>query len=104
MTQAPTALQLASDKINLRSELAAMRAERDAAIARAEKAEAALQWQPIETAPMDGEMILGAWQCLNDTWDMNAMQFHDGIWWDYYCEGYHDPTHWMHLPPSPETP
>jgi len=44
------------------------------------------QWQPIVTAPMDGTQILGAWQCLNKTWDMNAMFYFEedgeGGWFD----------------------
>jgi hypothetical protein len=64
------------------------------------------KWQPIENAPMDGTQILGAWQCLNKTWDMNAMFYFEedgeGGWFDYHAEYMHNPTHWMPLPPTPE--
>jgi hypothetical protein len=66
------------------------------------------QWQPIENAPRDGTQILGAWQCLNKTWDMNAMFYFEedgeGGWFDYHAEYMHNPTHWMPLPnPPPAT-
>ena len=61
-----------------------------------------MDWQPIETAPRDGIAIIGAWQCLNKTWDMNMVQFYDGNWFNYYYDGAHNPTHWMPLPNPPE--
>ena len=96
-------------------------AERDAAIARAEKAEAAcvewsdvsqrnyqrakaaLQWQPIETAPKDGTEFLGS---VGVSYQGGVVVLHwdkdDGfIDWD---ADFWDPTHWMPLPPPPETP
>ena len=65
-----------------------------------------MEWQPIETAPKDGTLILGAWQCLNKTWDMNAMFYSeeggDGWWVEYHGDYQHDPTHWMPLPEPPK--
>jgi len=60
-----------------------------------------MEWQPIETAPRDGTAIIGAWQCLNKTWEMNKVHFDDGIWWTHYMDGAHEPTHWMPLPEPP---
>jgi hypothetical protein len=62
-----------------------------------------MEWQPIETAPKDGTLIIGAWQCLNRTWDMNCMFWfeEEGVWWDYHAEHTHTPTCWVHLPESP---
>jgi hypothetical protein len=59
-------------------------------------------WQPIETAPKDGSPVLGVWQCLNQTWDYNVVQFSDDVWWNYYFDGSHTPTHWMPLPEPPK--
>ena len=75
-------------------------AERDAAIARAK---AALQWQPIETAPKDGTEFLGS---VGVSYQGGVVVLHwdkdDGfIDWD---ADFWDPTHWMPLPPPPETP
>jgi len=63
--------------------------------------EAALRWQPIETAPKDGTEIIGSWQCLNKTWDMNKLCFVDGAWLDHYQDCQFNPTHWMPLPEPP---
>ena len=94
--------------------------ERDAAIARAEKAEAerdAARWQPIETAPRDGTEILVFYQKAGVDfvhiafWDDGDMWEHQGFasqgevtgWWSYVensvsqhkLDGYDEPTHWM---------
>ena len=65
-----------------------------------------MEWQPIETAPKDGSAILGAWQCLNKTWDMDAMFWFEedgeGAWFDYFGDYDHSPTHWMPLPEPPK--
>lgn len=59
------------------------------------------KWQPIETAPKDGTDIIGSWQCLNKTWDMNKLCFVDGMWLDHYHDCQFNPTHWMPLPEPP---
>lgn len=64
--------------------------------------EDAMKWRPIEDAPKDGTPIIGAWQCLNGTWDMDIVRFVDWDWWNYYFDGTHTPTHWMTLPDPPE--
>lgn len=65
-----------------------------------------MKWQPIETAPKDGTPIIGAWQCLNKTWDMNVMFYFledgHGSWFDFHADYQHDPTHWTPLPEPPK--
>jgi hypothetical protein len=70
-----------------------------------------MTWQPIKTAPKDGQSILaffpqiGVW-CVS--WSVDV--FDDGIWSvsdnktdDRPLRGWsEDPTHWMPLPPPPE--
>jgi hypothetical protein len=64
------------------------------------------EWQPIETAPRDGTLILVAWQNPNKTWDMNCMFWFEedgkGEWFDYTADYICTPTHWMPLPKPPE--
>lgn len=61
-------------------------------------------WQPIETAPRDGTRIVvagqhdGEWYFLEDYWrDYLFGGEGFGLW------GVHR-SHWMHLPPTKETP
>ena len=72
-------------------------------------------WQPIETAPRDGTSIL----VCGGTWvgDFSgevslggvAMVTFLGSKWavdntEYYAPTIRNPTHWMPLPPLPDTP
>jgi len=63
-----------------------------------------MDWQPIETAPRDGTLILiaggtffgvdiAAWR--RDGWCGGYGAEYDGEYW-------HKPTHWMPLPPPPK--
>jgi hypothetical protein len=86
-----------------------------------------MNWQPIETAPMDGQRILiGWWENQDmDNWEIRA-GFWDatfdtrlstdgeelirvGTWTDgcvasfgYEETAEYQPTHWMPLPPPPD--
>jgi len=64
------------------------------------------EWQPIDTAPRDGTIVLAAQGSTIDTmfWTMSAWA--DGGGWvnninrsDTYV---FDPTHWMPLPEPPK--
>ena len=58
-----------------------------------------MEWQPIETAPRDGQAIL-AWD-ENETWEIAYRQRGK---WRYGPKGYSfNPTHWMPLPDPPKT-
>jgi len=58
------------------------------------------EWQPIETAPKDGEILLSG-QWLSGTWEVRI-----GRWlvhrWPFVGEG--QPTYWMPLPDPPRSP
>lgn len=60
------------------------------------------EWQPIETAPKDGSQFLAS----------DITGYHFNCWWEN--EGYEarwmdeidsepNPTHWMPLPPPPQS-
>ena len=62
-------------------------------------------WQPIETAPMDGTEVL----LFGDRFDSAYLcAFHDGEWKyagrypDCWDGGIVNPTHWMPLPAPPK--
>ena len=59
------------------------------------------QWQPIETAPKDGDVILVS-HIFNDQiyWVEAAKQKH-GAWFRPTGHAVHQPTHWMPLPEMP---
>ena len=59
------------------------------------------EWQPIESAPMDGKSIL-----VTDGFEVCDAYFRGGDWWQYECgdDWYStsiNPTHWMPLPEPP---
>jgi hypothetical protein len=60
------------------------------------------QWQPIETAPKDGTVVLA---CEIDYYpeSVASANFESGSWW-WHMEGSRaTPTHWQPLPPPPTT-
>ena len=80
------------------------------------------QWRTIETAPQDGRELLlgyrnshGHWRTLRGRWvnqDQIDNEWEGGDeytagWYEEPVEGEHcyptSPTHWMPLPPAPET-
>lgn len=68
-----------------------------------------MEWQPIETAPRDGTVILAYWP--SSSWGdgytyIHPVVFYDGQWihdWDRDEETTLDPTHWMPLPTPPQS-
>jgi hypothetical protein len=69
-----------------------------------EKLRAALQWQPIETAPRDGTPVLVGWD--TGWWDADKCHCEDGVWGylnsDMSFTPFNEqPTHWLPLPPPP---
>ena len=70
-----------------------------ALITRLRAAEARTAWQPIETAPRDGTLVL-AWH----PWWMRADAVRCGRSGVWTADGHPvcEPTHWMPLPAAPE--
>ena len=73
-----------------------------------------MEWQPIETAPKRGLVLVGAYHALNGRWLIDAHEWdadtHDDGnplgWrdWRYHMgNGTPLPTHWMPLPDPPFT-
>lgn len=63
----------------------------------------ASQWQPIETAPKDGERILGWCQVEADVVYWRRVNGEHRWMSDAAVDfgGHETPTHWMPLPPDP---
>lgn len=58
------------------------------------------EWQPISTAPRDGNPILAA----EDGYAPYVVEWFDGGQaWIGADHGYVYPTHWMHLPAPPQS-
>ena len=56
-------------------------------------------WQPIETAPKDGSKVLIGWSCNGSrrlAWCISEK-------WQNEYRAYSQPTHWMPLPPAPQS-
>ena len=67
----------------------------------------ALEWQPIESAPRDGTVILGAIEWSPGQWEYAAIWWGEGGWddGDYNIAGRPAPSHWkMITPPSGSKP
>lgn len=59
-------------------------------------------WQPIETAPKDGEYVPVAWR-HDDRVVIDAGSPRDGAWFDTYGNRFTvAPKYWMPIPPLPE--
>lgn len=72
------------------------------------------QWQPIETAPRDGTMLLtvikGYRPCISHwfmplaRWTPNPESFMEFEHFDEWLSGSsYEPTHWMQLPEGPRS-
>jgi hypothetical protein len=63
------------------------------------------EWQPIETAPMDGTEVILWWPHWSDTPVTGSWMEKSDQWFSEVCLGYSDddppPTHWRPLPPGP---
>ena len=72
------------------------------------------EWQPIETAPRDGRLLVLCWS----DWDGQSRHYQPVVGWWQSCEtlseggewvqwslgleSCHGVSHWMALPPGPE--
>jgi hypothetical protein len=63
-----------------------------------------MEWQPIETAPKDGEFILVGGNRPWHGWEIAHVHWRQGNWWVAYGGGaiLWVVTHWMPEPPAPE--
>ena len=66
-----------------------------------------MTWQPIETAPKDGTLIL-VWdgrQAFSGFWGRVSHPLNPLGWVGGHCQINHitQPTHWMPLPSPPQT-
>jgi hypothetical protein len=62
-----------------------------------------MEWQPIETAPKDGTLILGVkFDTDGQPWLAAFEWIIAGIWDAYQWEVDWEPTHWMPLPAPPQ--
>lgn len=79
------------------------------------------QWQPISTAPKDGtvvllgdtkfpdEVVAGYWGLASAAWGDGAdtefpwVMLESGNGINHLMSGHHGPTHWMPLPPAPQS-
>lgn len=58
-------------------------------------------WQPIETAPKDGTVVLGC-NTSDDDYFPYSMRWEPTCGWgDPKWDGQYNPTHWMLLMPAP---
>jgi len=55
-------------------------------------------WQPIETAPKDGEVLLVAHIFNDQIYWVEAAKHRYGAWFRPTGYAVHEPTHWMPLP------
>jgi len=76
-----------------------------------------MSWQPIETAPKDGTVLILAAHDIHGHSDPGGPRriVRSAYWDDYLCSGrgewsasafttHYPPTHWMPLPDPPEAP
>jgi hypothetical protein len=59
------------------------------------------EWQPIETAPKDGSIIIVAAPAVGAAMWSHFMGGGNG-YWAWFSGGRCDPSHWMPLPSPPE--
>lgn len=59
------------------------------------------EWQPMETAPKDGTVVLGCDQKDSDYFPFSMRWEPTHEWGDPRWDGQYSPTHWMPLPEPP---
>ena len=62
------------------------------------------EWQPIETAPIVGTILIASWSEEQSRYIVDAgfwEDFDGGAWWPYTII---NPTHWMPMPAPPARP
>lgn len=63
-----------------------------------------MNWEPIETAPKDGTIVIG-YDPKAKKWNVKFMAYHKtktgGFWRNEVVTGAFDPTHWMQIPKPP---
>ncbi|WP_034993565.1 hypothetical protein [Beijerinckia mobilis] len=60
------------------------------------------EWQPIGTAPLDGQEILACKAGSDEVVEMISWNFVLQSWLDRNAEPYFGATHWMKIPPIPQ--
>jgi hypothetical protein len=58
-------------------------------------------WQPIETAPKDGTMLLVRSPDMSPYPSAAKWSLSENRWVEYVTSDWCDPTHWMPLPAAP---
>ena len=66
-----------------------------------------MEWQPISTAPTETECLVTGFihdDPARGRWVVIGQQTKFGHWYEYTPDdGLYPPTHWMPLPPSPDS-
>lgn len=61
-----------------------------------------MEWQPIETAPMDGRRILTFREGFQENIAVAWYSASTDMWIPVYGDIWPNPTHWMPLPQPPK--
>jgi hypothetical protein len=59
-----------------------------------------MEWQPIETAPKDGTLVLLG-NANNPEWPLRCRRWDDETWGHWRGQDGDEATHWMPLPAPP---
>lgn len=66
-----------------------------------------MEWQPIETAPKNGTVVIGrATSVVWNLFDIHAMHWEGEAWWrnngGCFTSQFSNPSHWIPMPEMPE--